>query len=136
MCPICGFVDCACTEQNLEEIIVGLNDNTTDKDRPFTGQPHTVQGERGKTEIIGIRFRDLADCVCKAFIDVAVLDLKDKTLQEELQQRAEDGTLNYNDLYKLDLSKMDPVALIQNISCRVEKEMGIYPNVQRLESDD
>lgn len=119
----------------INEIIVSLNDHTTDKDRPFTGQPHTHEGERGKTMIRGIRFRDLADCVCRAFIDASALDLEDETLREELYRRAEDGTLNYNDLYKLDLSKMDPVALIQNIHCRVEKAMGIYPNVPELESE-
>lgn len=109
---------------NFGEIITSLTDNTTDKDRPFTGQSHTDQGERGKTEIKGIRFRDLADCVVRAFVAAANFDC-----DEELNQRARDGTLNYNDLFTLDLDKMDPVALIQNIGCEVEKAMGIFPNI-------
>lgn len=110
---------------NLSNTIMSLSDYTTDPDRPFTGQPHTDHGERGKTEVKGIRFRDLADCVVKAFVDSI------PGLSDELYRRADDGTLNYNDLYDLDTSEMDPLALIQNISCRVEKAMGIYPNIER-----
>ena len=118
--------------EHLNDIIMSLGDHATDPARPFTGQPHTDQGERGKTEVKGIRFRDLADCVCRAFIDAAGFTLENA---DEMYRRADDGTLNYNDLYQLDLSEMDPVALIQNITCRVEKAMGIYPNVPGLECD-
>ena len=65
-----------------------------------------------ETEVKGICFRDLADCIVKAFIDSV-------ETTEELQDRANDGTLNYNDLYTLDLSRMDPVALLLNVCCRV-----------------
>ncbi len=116
----------------LKRIIEEMGDHTTDQDRPFTGQQHTHNGERGKTEVKGIRFRDLADCVAKAFIDSAVFTLENA---DEMRARAEDGTLNYNDLYMLDLGQMDPIALIQNVNCRVEKVMGIYPNVPRLHDD-
>lgn len=114
---------------DLGDILESLTDHTTDPERPFTGQPHTHQGDRGKMEIKGIRFRDLADCVAKAFVDSAGFTLENA---DEIHQRAEDGTLNVNDLFALDLSQMDPVALIQNIGCRVEKAMGIFPNVPRL----
>lgn len=114
---------------DLGDIISGTLDHTTDPDRPFTGQPHTVTGNRGKTEVRGIRFRDLADCVVKAWIDAAVHTIEDEALQDELRTRADDGTLNYNDLYRLgDLNEVDPIALMQNVSCRVEKAMGIFPN--------
>ena len=43
---------------DLADIISSMTDHTTDPARPFTGQPHTENGERGKTEIKGIRFRD------------------------------------------------------------------------------
>ena len=121
---------------DLGEIIQSLSDHTTDSERPFSGQSHTYQGERGKTEVKGIRFRDLADCVARAFIGAAVFTIKDKTFQEELRDRAEDGTLNYNDLYSLDLSEMDPGALISNIICEVEKMMGIYPNIPKIDKED
>ena len=124
-----------CDDRDLGDIIESMTDHTTDPDRPFTGQPQTYQGERGKTEVKGIRFRDLADCVARVFVDAAGFDIEDEVVRDELYRRAEDGTLNYNDLYTLNLSKMDPVALIQNIGCRVEKVMGIYPNVPRLSAD-
>ncbi len=115
----------------LGDIISGLTDHTTDKDRPFTGQSHTHQGHRGKTIVEGIRFRDLADCVARAFVHAAGFTLDDA---DAMYGRAEDGTLNYNDLFDMDLSQMDPVALIQNVVCEVEKAMGIFPNVERLKA--
>lgn len=122
--------------QGLGDIISGLGDELIDPNRPFTGQPHTDSGERGKTEVKGIRFRDLADCVVQAFVDCTSSDLEDEQLAEELRSRAEDGTLNYNDVYKLDTSRMDPLALVQNVTCRVERRMGIFPNVPGLEAND
>ncbi len=113
------------TPPELSDIIMNLSDHTTDPDRPFTGQSHTDQGERGKTEIKGIRFRDLADCVVKAFVDST------PGVSDVLRERANDGTLNYNDLYELDLTKMSPIALIQNINCRVGEAMGIYLNIPK-----
>jgi len=115
----------------LSDIISRLTDQTTDPNRPFTGQSHTTQGKRGKTEVRGLRFRDLADCIVKAFVDSAGFTLENC---DEMYQRADDGTLNYNDLFELDLSRMAPVALIQNITIRVEKAMGIFPNIPRAKS--
>jgi hypothetical protein len=117
----------------LEDIIMSMSDHTTDAGRPFTGQSHTDQGERGKTEIKGLRFRDLADCIVRAFIGAAGFTLENA---DEMYQRAEDGTLNYNDLYELDLGEMDPLAVVQNVCCEVEKVMGIYPNVPKLHSQE
>lgn len=119
--------------EDLRDIIANLTDHTTHKDRPFTGQPHTHDGERGKTEVKGIRFRDLADCSARAYVRACMMP---EELSNELNRRADDGTLNYNDLYRIDDPGMDPVALIQNIICEVEKQMSIYPNVPRLESQD
>lgn len=118
----------AVNDRTLSDIIESMSDHTTNPERPFTGQSHTEQGERGKTEVCGIRFRDLADCIVQAFIDAAGFSIKNKQLRDELYRRTGDGTLNYNDLYKLDLSQMDPLALITNTMCRVEERMGIYPN--------
>lgn len=123
------------TDDDLSDLIMGLSDHTTDADRPFTGQPHTDNGERGKTEVQGIRFRDLADCVVKAWIDAAGHTIEDEALRDELRERADDGTLNYNDLYQLECGDIDPLALVQSVSVRVEKMMGIYPNVPPLQGD-
>lgn len=120
----------------LEDLLIAVTDHTTDPDRPFTGQPHTVNGQRGKTEVKGIRFRDLADCVVKAWIDAAVHTIEDESLGDELRQRANDGTLNYNDIYQLECGDIDPLALMQNVCCRVEKAMGIFPNVPKLDCDN
>jgi hypothetical protein len=104
-------------------MLAGLTDELTHRDRPFTGQAHTETGERGKTEIKGIRFRDLADCIVCAFVDAC------PTRPDEMRVRADDGTLNYNDIYELDLTGIDPLALVKNAGVRVEKMMGIYPNL-------
>ena len=114
---------------DLNEIIMGLSDHTTDPDRPFTGQPHTENGERGKTEIKGLRFRDLADCIVKAWIDAGSVTIENEASAEELRKRAEDGTLNYNDVYNIECGEIDPLALMQCIIVRVEKAMKIYPNI-------
>lgn len=120
---------------DLNEIIMGLNDHTTDPNRPVTGQPHTTGGIRGMTEVRGIRFRDLADCIVKAWIDAAGHTIEDDALRDELRDRAEDGTLNYNDVFKLECGDVDPLALVQCVCVRVEKMMGIYPNVPGREVD-
>lgn len=109
-------------QQCLADIIHGMNDHTTDPDRPFTGQPHTCNGERGKTEVRGIRFRDMADCLVKALVDST------PEVSDELRNHADDGTLNWNDVYDLDFDKISPIAIVQNLCCRVEKAMGIFPN--------
>jgi hypothetical protein len=109
---------------------LGFNDMNMDRDRPYTGQIHTGTGERGKTEIKGITFRDLRDCFIRAVC------LSAGHLNKELYAEADKGenaALCENDLYKLDLNKLDPMAVYQNLSCEVERIMGIYPNVPFLE---
>jgi len=39
------------------------------------------------------------------------------------------GTWERSDLYALDLNKLDPIAIQQNMSCCIEKMMGVYPNI-------
>jgi len=46
---------------------LGFNDINMRRDRPYTGQPHTDTGTRGKTEIKGITFRDIRDCFIRAY---------------------------------------------------------------------
>jgi len=109
--------------EELGDIIAGLSDQLTHPDRPFSGQPWTCFGKRGKTEIKGVRFRDLSDCVCRAMV-------RDFSKSEVLKLRADDHTLNYNDLYGMEFDDMDPLALIQAVCCEVERFMGIFPNVK------
>jgi len=109
------------------DLISGFSSHNTDPSRPFTGQAHTDQGERGKTEVCGIRFRDLSDCMVKAMAYCAGGEFYDK---------AENNTLSYNDVYSMKLEDIDPLALAQNLTCEVEKMMGIYPNVPSLKETD
>ncbi len=118
----------------LGDIIERLTDETTHRDRPFTGQRHTASGERGKTEVCHIRFRDLSDCAARAF--VCSMGYTGDHPLFKLRHRAADGTLNYNDLYLLALSEIDPQAFIQNLCVEVEKAMGIYPNVPSLKAEE
>lgn len=87
-----------------------------DPTRPYDGQPHTDHGERGKTEVKGLTFRDLRDCFMKACYLSSGLEPKDWP-----------GTV-----YDLPWKDMDIIAVAQNLSCEVERFMGIYPNVPRL----
>ena len=108
---------------------LGCNDMNMNRDRPYSGQSHTYTGVRGATEIKGITFRDLRDCFIRAVYQSAGhLDIE---LHDE-SNKGEDSALCENDLYKLDLNKLDPMAISQNLNCEVEKLMGIFPNVPEL----
>ena len=85
-------------------------------DRPYNGQPHTNTGERGKQEVSGVTFRDIRDCFVIACFKASGLDIEDYP----------------ESLYKLPWDEMDPLAVFQNMSCEIEKRMGIYPNIPTL----
>lgn len=108
---------------------LGWFDHSMRRDRPYNGQPHTDTGTRGATEVSGITFRDLRDC----FIRAAFLSAYDqRPAHYEQALRGEYATLCENDLYALDWNKLDPMAVVQNLYCEVERLMGIYPNVPPL----
>ena len=114
---------------NQIENDMGFNDKDMRRDRPYTGQPQTDTGERGKTEVQGITFRDLRDCYIRAFF------LASSHVNKEKYEEADQGEfalLSENDLYGWDLNEIDPMEVFQNMSCEVEKLMGIYPNVPPL----
>ena len=89
-----------------------------ERNRPYDGQPHTDQGERGKHQVFGLTMRDIADCIVLGFLDAAGIEREWPIL---------------DDIYTIELENIDPGAVIQNASCHIEKMMGIYPNVQKLE---
>ena len=95
-----------------------------DSERPFDGQYHTFFGERGKTEIERIRFRDLADCIATAFVRVCD---QDDSVEDCLENRA----YPYSRLFSLETAGIDPIAFIQVVSCEVEKAMGVFPNIPK-----
>lgn len=108
--------------KTIADAIYAADDHTTDPSRPFDGQPHTDQGERGKTLVTGLTFRDVCDCYVLGFL-----------MATGCSSLAESGTATYNDVYvaaKQDPG-FDPLAVMQNMACEMEKRMGIYPNVPR-----
>lgn len=117
---------------------LGFNDHNMRRDRPYNGQPHTDTGERGKTEIKGITFRDLRDCFIRAILlstGAETISGKDMRPLYEEACKGEDAVLCENDLYGWDLNQLDPIAVAQNLSCEVERIMGIFPNVPGLKSE-
>ena len=109
------------------------NDHNMRRTRPYSGQPHTSMGERGKTEIKGITFRDLRDCFIRAIC------LSSAHAAPHLYEQAEMGenaVLCENDVYGIELDRLDIMAVYQNLSCEIERLMGIYPNVPKLEVSD
>ena len=91
-----------------------------DRERPYNGQMHTDQGERGKTLVEGLTMRDIADCMVRGFLDAGGIDTENPIR---------------DDIYKIDETKLDPGAVIQCSMCWIEKYMGIYPNVPELTYD-
>lgn len=117
---------------------LGFNEHNMRRDRPYNGRPHTYTGERGKTEIKGITFRDLRDCFIRAILlstGAETISGKDMRPLYEEACKGEDAVLCENDLYGWDLNQLDPIAVAQNLSCEVERVMGIFPNVPGLKSE-
>ena len=99
----------------IEEIrSIGLAEASNRK-RPYNGQPWTDDGERGKTEVHGVTFRDVRDCLILALYDTCPKKV-------DPPQSVQD----------LDLEHIDLEALSQNLSNWVERYMGIYPNIPKI----
>lgn len=99
------------------------------RSRPYDGQPHTDHGIRGATEIRGITFRDLRDAYVRAWF------LASSHIHPELYEEARKGeaaNLHEGMLFGWDINRVDPVAVAQNLTCEIERLMGIYPNVPDL----
>lgn len=117
---------------------LGWHDHNMRRDRPYNGQPHTSTGGRGATEIKGITFRDLRDCFIRAYVlshlsfDNAGKPVQPNAALGDEASKGEAATLCENDVYGL-VGGIDPIAVAQNLCCEVEKMMGIYPNVPKLE---
>ena len=95
-----------------------------DRERPYNGQPQTDFGERGRTLVEGLTFRDIMDCFVAGLLDCCGVD------QPKLYEIADKAL--HEDMYEVNLADIDPGAWWQNMSCRMEKMMGIYPNVPPL----
>ena len=52
-----------------------------------------------------------------------------------LHVKAELGTWRPQDVYKIRWEEIDPIAMAQNLTCQIEKMMGIFPNIGTALSD-
>jgi hypothetical protein len=75
------------------------------RERLYDGQAHTDNGVRGRTEVCGVTFRDIADAIT--------------TELHRSRARDPDG-------------RWDDDALAMNVSVLIEKMMGIYPNIASI----
>ena len=91
---------------------IGL-DQVLNRNRPYSGQRHTDDGERGKKQIAGLTMRDVRDCLILAFYDSRPPEIKTPPKSVE----------------DLPLGKMSLEAISQNMMCWIERYMGIYPNI-------
>ena len=115
--------------EHIEEEL-GFNNTDMSRSRPYNGQPQTGTGMRGATEIKGITFRDLRDCFIRA-ICLSASHLSPVRYEEAL--KGEKAHLCENDIYAFDYNKLGILAISQNLSCEVERLMGIFPNIPKLE---
>lgn len=69
--------------------------------------------------------RDIADCLDRAWA------LSTGHLNPKQYEEADNGGLGFS-LYELDLSDFDPGAVGQNLTCEIERMMGIFPNVPEI----
>lgn len=114
--------------REIDNAVYQMGNNELNADRPFDGQPHTDQGERGKTLVEGLRMRDVADCIVRGWLL--------STWPGDAYRLVEAGKATYNDVYRPECSKVDPIAVVQNAMCEIEKMMGIFPNVPPLVFDE
>jgi len=103
-----------------------------------SGQPHTILGIRGQQEM-KLKEIQIAECFLRGMLDGATYYSLDKN--GNLTNRIETEKLEYHHLidiiYKVEwLKDFDPVAVVQCAGCHLEKILGIYPNVPKLEKND
>ena len=104
------------------------SDYRNDRERPYNGQPWTDEGIRGKAPVVGLTFRDIKDCFIKGFLLCCGVD------QPELYKKVQENTWRVMDIFKVDLSHIDPLAACQNMGCEIEKVMGVYPNCPPIDT--
>jgi hypothetical protein len=97
------------------------NVSFTNRSRSYDGQPHTCEGTRGATMVSGLTFRDVSDCFRRAWL-----------MAQGRSDLLDSADVSENDIY--DGPDVDPIAVMQNMACEMERMMGIYPNVPPLES--
>jgi hypothetical protein len=110
--------------KNAFKDVQGSSAYSWSRNRPYNGQPHTDNGKRGATILEGITMRDIVDCFVGGALDCCGIE------QPELYALRDRPI--HDLVYKIDFSHIDPMAHAKNMLCRIEKMMGIYPNVDGL----
>ena len=97
--------------------------------RHYRGQAHTDQGRRGKQIVEGLTIRDIADCFIRGIILASSHLIPEKY---EEARKGEAARLDSNDLFGFNLDQVDMLAASQNMTCEIERMMGIYPNITNV----
>lgn len=90
------------------------------RDRPYDGQAHTDDGERGRTPLDGLTYRDVFDAFVIGAYEASGLPYEDYP----------------ESIYDLPWDDMDPIAVAQCQSVILEQRAGIFPNVPPLVADE
>lgn len=107
-----------------------------DRNRPYNGQPHTIEGIRGSHIVVGLTDRDICDCAALALMIAAPGNSDHYAMADKwTNDMTQPAEWSWEDLYSLDLTYMDPVAFLQNLSCHLEMYQGIFPNLAKGLSD-
>ena len=101
----------------MEAISPSTFPRVEDRERPYNGQPQTVEGERGRTIVRGLSFRDVRDCFIRGCFMASGLSRNEWP----------------DSVYDLPWHRIDIIAVQQNMSCEMERLMGIFPNVPGVE---
>lgn len=105
----------------IHDLVYRAYSHGIDPHRPYDGQPHTDQGKRGETVVAGLTYRDVCDCFVIGWLSASSIG----------QKLLESREVSYNDVFQCD-DDVDPLAVMQNMACEMEKRQGIYPNVPAL----
>jgi hypothetical protein len=119
-------------ENNLNSDFSNLSDII--KDVMHSSQPHTILGLRGQQEMT-LKEIQICECFLRGMLDGATYYNLDKN--GNLTDRIPTEKLEYHHLIDIIytvkwLENFDPIAVIQCAGCHLEKVLGIYPNVPKL----
>lgn len=113
---------------------LGWNDHNMSRDRPYNGQTHTLNGQRGARQIAGITMRDMRDCFVRAFILAheyyepgTLVRIEPNATLSDAARLGELAAITENDLYTLK-GDTDPMAVAQMMMCEIERIMGVAWN--------
>lgn len=129
-----GIIDTVATVVKVAEGIPSAGSLGMCRSRPYNGDPWTINGTRGSTIVSGLTLRDIQDCFIRAFIIAQpIIDEAGSVMEVNFGRyteamKGENAQLNVNDIFD-EHGDTDPTALVRNLSCEIEKMMGIYPNI-------